>query len=320
MSGCCRAACFWIIASLAALPVTGGQLPPRAGAVASRANWQAPRTPDGQPDLQGIWDFRTATPLERPREFQEQEFLTDQNVAAVEQRAALRLQVQSPDDLLMNTPPWWLDYGTRVVGSRRSSLISDPPDGRLPPMTAAGSARQNDHLAARDAADDPEGLSSWDRCITKGVPASTLPAAYNNNLQIVQTRDYVVIATEMIHEARIVPLDGRPFPPSSLRAWTGVSRGRWEGSTLVVETTHFSEQANYLGAGGSLRLVERFTRIDTDTIDYVLTIEDPTTWTRPWTVVVPLARSDGPIYEYACHEGNYSMKNALTATRAAERR
>ncbi len=320
MSGCCRAACFWIIASLAALPVTGGQLPPRAGAVASRANWQVPRTPDGQPDLQGIWDFRTATPLERPREFQEQEFLTDQNIAAVEQRAALRLQVQSPDDLLMNTPPWWLDYGTRVVGSRRSSLISDPPDGRVPPMTPAGSARQNGHLAARDAADDPEGMSSWDRCITKGVPASTLPAAYNNNLQIVQTRDYVVIATEMIHEARIVPLDGRPFPPSGLRAWTGVSRGRWEGSTLVVETTHFYEQANYLGAGGSLRLVERFTRIDTDTIDYVLTIEDPTTWTRPWTVVVPLARSDGPIYEYACHEGNYSMKNALTATRAAERR
>ena len=184
-------------------------------------------------------------------------------------------------------------------------------------MTAEGSKRQNDLLAARGAADGPEGLAPWDRCITKGVPASMLPGAQNNNLQIVQTPDYVVIVTEMIHEARIVPLNRRgPLPP--VQGWTGISRGHWEGSALVVETDHFSRSASFLGAAGRLRLIERFTRIDANTIDYRLTIQDPTTWTKPWTVSFPLVRSDGPIYEYACHEGNYSLRNTLTAARAAD--
>lgn len=278
-----------------------------------------PRTPDGHPDLQGVWDFRTATPLERPRELQNQEFLDDQNRAAVERRAAERLRVQSADDPLLNTPPWWLDYGREVVRSNRSSLIIDPPDGRVPPVTPDGSKRQNDQLAARDAPDGPESLTSWDRCITKGVPASMLPGAQNNNLQIVQTAGYVVIITEMIHEARIVPVTPRgSLPP--VRAWTGVSRGHWEGNTLVVETDRFSERASFLGAGGQLRIVERLTRIDAETIDYQLTIDDSTTWTKPWTVAFPLVRSNGPMYEYACHEGNYSMKNTLAAARAADTR
>lgn len=276
-----------------------------------------PRTPDGHPDLQGIWDFRTATPLERPRDLPDQEFLNDQNRAAVERRAAERLRVQSPDDPLLNTPPWWLDYGSEIVRSKRSSLIVDPPDGRVPPMTPEGLKRQNDQLAAREAAHDPEGLAPWDRCITKGVPASMLPGAQNNNLQIIQTTDYVVIVTEMIHEARIVPIN-RPRPLPAVSAWTGLSRGHWEGNTLVVESGQFLERASFLGARGRLRLVERFTRTDADTIDYRLTIEDPTTWTQPWTVAVPLLRSAGPVYEYACHEGNYSMKNTLAAARDAE--
>jgi len=285
---------------LAALPARGGQVP---------------RTSDGHPDLQGIWDFRTATPLERPRELQNQEFLDDRDRAAVERRAAERLRVQSADDPLLNTPPWWLDYGREVVRSNRSSLVIDPPDGRIPPMTPEGLKRQNEQLAARDSPEGPESLAPWDRCITKGVPASALPGAQNNNLQIVQTADYFVIITEMIHEARIVPI-GHRGPLPDVRAWTGVSRGRWEGNTLVVETDRFLERATFLGAAAQLRLVERFTRIDMDTIDYQLTIADATTWTKSWTVAFPLVRSDGPMYEYACHEGNYSMKNTLTAARA----
>ena len=277
-----------------------------------------PRTPDGQPDLQGIWDFRTATPLERPREYAEQEFLSDQNVATVERRAAQRLQVYSPDDVLMNTPPLWLDYGTRVVSTRRSSLIVDPPDGRVPPMTAQGLRRQTDLLTARGSPDGPEDMNPWDRCITRGLPAAMLPAAYNNNLQIVQTPGYVVIITEMIHEARIVPIEGRGSLPQNVRAWMGVSRGRWEGGTFVVETANFIDRADFRGAGGKLRLIERFTRIDDGTIEYRLTVEDSTTWTRPWTVAFPIVKSDQPIYEYACHEANYSLQNILSIARAAE--
>jgi hypothetical protein len=313
-----RAVCSGVIVLLVAMPTSGGQAAgPRPET--TRAPGQVPRTPDGQPDLQGVWDFRTATPLERPRALQDQEFLDDQNRAAIERRAAERLRVQAADDPLLNTPPWWLDYGREVVRTKRSSLIVDPPDGRLPPMTPEGLKRQHDQLAARDAAEGPEGLTPWDRCITKGVPASMLPGAQNNNLQIVQTSDYVVIITEMIHEARIVPMKRRGALPA-VRAWTGVSRGHWEGNTLVVETDQFAASASFLGSGGRLRLLERFTRIDAGTIDYRLTIDDPATWTKAWTVAVPLMKSDGPMYEYACHEGNYSMKNTLIAARAAERR
>ena len=317
-----RAVFAWVLVLLAALPVRGGQA---AGVrTETRPGRQVPRTPDGHPDLQGVWDFRTATPLERPRELQSQEFLDDRDRAAVERRAAERLRVQSADDPLLNTPPWWLDYGREVVRSNRSSLIVDPPDGRLPPMTPEGVKRQNDQLAAREAAEGPEGLTPWDRCITKGVPASMLPGAQNNNLQIVQTTDYVVIITEMIHEARIVPMKTRePLP--AVRAWTGASRGRWEGDTLVVETGQFAANArfayaSFLGSAGQLRLLERFTRIDAGTIDYRLTVDDSATWTKPWTVAVPLVKSDSPIYEYACHEGNYSMQNSLAAARTGERR
>ena len=185
-------------------------------------------------------------------------------------------------------------------------------------MTPAGLKRQTDLVRARASADGPEGLSPWDRCITRGLPEAMLPAAYNNNLQLVQTPGYVVIITEMIHEARIVPVDGRAHLSEKLRTWNGDSRGRWEGDTLVVDTTNFTDNANFRGAGRNLHLIERFTRVDAGTIEYRLTVEDPTTWTAPWTVAFPLANTDDPIYEYACHEANYSLRNILSIARAQE--
>jgi hypothetical protein len=309
----------WLAVSMLSVVAAGAVQAPRQGAAKTAAPkpW-ATRTPDGHPDLQGVWDFRTATPLERPPEFAELEFLNDHDVAAVERRAAERLRVHGPNDRFLNTPPWWLDFGTRVVGTRRSSLIVDPPDGRIPPMTATGMKRQTDLVRARAAAHGPEGLTPWDRCITRGLPEAMLPNAYNNNLQLVQTPGYVVITTEMIHEARIVPVDGRRHLSQKLRSWNGDSRGRWERDTFVVETTNFSDKANFRGAGENLHLVERFTRLDAGTIEYRLTVQDPTTWTAPWTVAFSLVKTDGPIYEYACHEANYSMWNILSIARAEE--
>jgi hypothetical protein len=310
-----------ILAAVSAILAHAGQAP----AAALRAKSPAvrvgpiPRTPDGHPDLQGGWDFRSATPLERPAAFAEQQVLDDQGVAAVEREAAERLRRDYTDDRLLNTAPWWLDYGTRVFATRQSSLIVDPPDGRFPPMTAVGARRPRQLLATRAAADDPEGLSAWDRCVTRGLPDAMLPGAQNNNLQIVQTPGHVVIVTEMIHEARIVPLETRAVP-QNLRAWTGVSRGRWEGDTLRIDTSNFSERANFRGAGAGLRLVERLTRVDAVRIDYRLTVEDSSTWTGPWTVAFPLVKSEDRIYEYACHEANYSLRNILSAARSADSR
>jgi hypothetical protein len=286
--------------------------------------WVTPRTTDGKPDLQGVWNFRSATPLERPAEFAGQEFLSDEDVARVEQRAAERRRVQRADDNLYNTPPWWLDSGTRVVNTRRTSLIIDPSDGRLPAMTPEGVKRAADLARMRDALDGPESLGSWERCITRGLPAVMIPSVQNNNLQILQIPGYVAITTEMIHEARIVPLDNRAPLPQTVRAWTGYPRGRWDGDTLVVETSHFSDQADFLappgsrflGAGRQLRLIERLSRIDAETIDYRLTVEDPATWVRPWTVAFPLVKTDSLIYEYACHEGNYNMLHMLSGARS----
>ncbi len=314
------AAFLWpVVATVTLVRAFAGQTSSVAGAtkVSTTKRWVTPRTPDGKPDLQGFWNFSSATPLERPPEFAAREFLSDQNVAAIEQRAA-QLRLVDPDGRLLNTPPWWTDFGTRVVNNRRSSLIIDPPDGKVPAMTPEGLKRQADLTTARVAFDGPESLNPWERCITRGVPAVMLPGAQNNNLQLLQTPGYVVIATEMIHEARIVPLDGRTDAPQHLRAWMGHSRGRWEGDTLVVETTNFHEKADFLGAGGQLHLIERFRRIDAGTIDYRFTVEDPTTWTKPWTVAVPLVKTDSLIYEYACHEGNYSMGNMLSMARSAE--
>ena len=193
------------------------------------------------------------------------------------------------------------------MSTRQSSLVVDPPDGRVPALTAEGRARATARAAR--GYDSWQDRSLWERCITRGLPM--IPGPYNNNYQILQTPDNVVILHEMIHDARIVPLDGRPHVGQNIRQWFGDSRGRWEGNTLVVDTTNFTDKANYRGSTEGLHLIERFTRVDADTVRYEFTIDDPTTFTKKWTVAIPMARTDEQIYEYACHEGNYGMVNLL---------
>jgi hypothetical protein len=303
--------------------------PSKAGASttpsAGRKAWTPPRAADGHPDLQGIWDYRSATPLERPAQFAGRETMTPEEVDAYEQRAAEREDGRPPDDPRTEQsvhPSWWLDYGKTVVKTRRTSLIVDPPDGKIPPFTADAKAR----IAARRAAaqshgpaDSPEDRSLFERCLTRGVPDGMLPGPYNNNMQLLQTPGYVVIFTEMIHDARIVPMDGRPHDGPEMRKWMGDSRGHWEGDTLVVDTTNFTNKTSFRGSGPALHVIERFTRVDRDTLEYRFTVDDPTTWTKPWTVAYPMVKTEGPIYEYGCHEGNYGLRDILSGARSEEK-
>ena len=295
--------------------------PPAKGAI--------PRTADGHPDLQGNWSFATITPLERPASLAGKAVLTEQEARELERQAAARAdqddgrQRGTAADVSRAYNDAWYDSGTKVVGTMQTSIIIDPKDGRMPPMTPDGQARAAARLAARRArgpADDPESRSLAERCLigfNAGPPLT--PSAYNNNIQIVQTPAQAMIMTEMVHEARIVPLDGRPHLPSSIRQWMGDSRGRWEGDTLVVETTNFSEKNAYRGASPNLRLIERFTRTDASTLTYEFTVNDPETWTAPWTGRIPLLRLDENLYEYACHEGNRGMEGILKGARTEER-
>ena len=295
---------------------------------AARA-WTPPRTPDGRPDMQGVWSFATITPLERPAELAGKEVLTDEDVAALQAAAAGRRVDRAPRAGEVGAyNQFWMDGGTKVIGTRRSSLIVDPPDGKLPPYTSQGQKK----LAARAVvssrpATGPEDLELDERCIVgfnSGPPM--LPGAYNNNFQMFQTRDHVVILNEMVHDARIIPMDGRPH--GTLRQWGGDSRGRWEGNTLVVDTTGFMAAGTGHPAtvggklepiDGNLHLVERFTRVDADTLLYEFTVDDPTAWTRPWSAAFPMTKTQDLIYEYACHEGNYSMSHILEGARADEK-
>jgi hypothetical protein len=299
---------------------------PGASRASSAARTPAvPRTPDGHADLQGIWDYRSATPLERPAQFAGRETMTAEEVDAYERRAAEREDGRPPDDPRTEQsvhPSWWLDYGKTVVKTRRTSLIVDPPDGRIPPLIAEAKER----IAARRAAaqshgpaDSPEDRSLFERCLTRGVPDGMLPGPYNNNMQLLQTPGYVVIFTEMIHDARIVPMDGRPHTSADIRNWMGDSRGRWEGDTLVVDTVNFTGKTSFRGSGANLHVIERFTRLDADTLEYRFTVDDPSTWTKPWTVAYPMVRTEGPIYEYGCHEGNYGLLDILKGARSEER-
>ncbi len=292
----------------------------------------APRTSWGKPDLQGVWDFRTVTPLERPTDLAGKQVLTDREAADFESQAAVT------NDRDRNVPAgnvgdynqFWYDRGTQITANKRTSLIVDPPEGRIPPLTTEAQKRSEAIATARRGLDmDAPTVGGWVndlgpgglrvRCIlgfNAGPPMT--PSAYNNNFQLFQTSDYVVILNEMIHDSRIVPLDGRPH--GSLRQWAGDSRGRWDGNTLVVDTVNF--RAATLMTTGELspntHLVERFTRVDADTLLYEFTVEDPTTWTRSWTAQVPMSKSREPMYEYACHEGNYSIYNILAGARQRE--
>jgi hypothetical protein len=273
------------------------------------------RTPNNRPDLQGTWYFGSATPLERPKEFEGKPILTPEEAAALEQLEADRIR-RTPTV----HPPEWLDYGTKVGPDLRSSLIVDPPDGRVPALTPEARQRVASRAARRRAAEDPEAFSPNERCLVFGAGPPILPGPYNNNLQIVQTRDTVVVVTEMIHDARIVPLDGRPPPPPQLRSWLGFSRGRWEGETLVIETMQFTDHTSLRGSDEHLRVVERFSLEGPDALRYEFTIENPTAFTRPWSGAYTMTRTTDLMYEFACHEGNYGLANMLQAARYEERR
>jgi hypothetical protein len=311
----------------------GGQTPSAAAAkstsaTAARTSSRAPLTPWGHPDLQGIWSSATITPFERPSTLAGRQSLSEDEAAEFEQRNRRTTNQDRRDGAGTNADvsraynDFWWDRGTRVVPGRQTSLVVDPPDGRVPSLTPAAQtlqAARADARRLRGPADGPEDRNLWERCITRGVPQVMLPGAYNNNYQILQTPTHVVILAEMIHDARIIPLDARPHLPSTVRQWMGDARGRWEGHTLVVETTNFSDKTSYRGSGDHLRLVERFTRTADDVLRYDVTIHDPTTFTRPWTVSLPATRTEGDIYEYACHEANYGLEGILKGARAEER-
>ena len=281
------------------------------GSLASQAQGFAPR------DLDGIWNYATMTPLERPRDLAAKATLTPAEAADYERQTIARQSATN------NTagPDWW-DPGTRFLTNGRTSLIVDPAEGRVPALTADAQQRAAARTQARRArgpADGPEDRALNERCLNWTVAGPPmLPGVYNNNVQIVLTRDYTAIVSEMIHDARIVPMDGRAH--GGVPRWMGDSRGYWDGNTLVVDTSGFTDKTAFRGSGEHLHLVERFTRVDVDTIEYRFTAEDPSTWTRPFTVMFPMKKTDGPIYEYACHEGNErSMIGMLRGARVTEK-
>ena len=290
--------------------------------------WSAPRTPDGQPDLQGVWGTATLTPLERPADLADKPVLSAQEAAAYQKQlleAANRDKRQdtADRDVAGAYNEAWFDRGTKIVGTHRTSLVVDPPDGKIPAYTPEAQKRVD---AARQhaidhPADGPEDRSLSERCLIWGTSGPPMvPGPYNNNYQIVQGPGYVVIYSEMIHDARVIPLDGRPHLGFHIRQWAGDSRGHWEGDTLVIDTTDFNGKSAFRGSTANMHLTERFTRVAADAILYKFTVDDPATFTKPWTVEIPMTKGEGAVYEYACHEGNYAMVDMLAGARAEEQK
>jgi hypothetical protein len=294
-----------------------------------------PRTPWGAPDLQGVWDYRTITPLQRPDGFAGKTALTDEEAAAYEARENQRQNRDLVDRVTGNEQyqalgeggvggvvvpynEFWYDRGHELIDNR-TSLIVDPPDGRIPalvrprPMARAPGGEGGNASGPAN----PEDLGLGNRCIARGAPRVSGP--YNNNIEIVQSANMVVLIYEMAHDARIIPLDGRPHLPQNVRQWMGDARGYWEGETLVVETTNFNGKAPFQGASADVVLKERFKLLDGETLSYEFTIEDPATWVRPWTVQYPMRRNPERIYEYACHENNYAGYGILAGARVEEK-
>jgi hypothetical protein len=302
------------ISTVAAQDSKSAKSPKPAGA-------HIPRAADGRPDLQGVWDFAQLTPFERPGEFADKDAISDDEAAEFANR---RIETQNKDrrdggaaaDVERAYNDFWWDFGTRIAKQR--SLVVDPPDGRVPATTEAARARQ---AARRGKFDNPEERPLAERCIlgfNSGPPM--VPSAYNNNVQIVQTPMHIAIVNEMIHSARLVDMSGRPHFPSSMRFLTGDSIGRWEGDTLVVDTTNFSIEGGFRGASKNLHLVERFTRVDAGGLRYEFTVDDPETWTKKWSVAMPMVKSSEQMFEYACHESNYALEDVLKGARYGEKK
>ena len=332
-----------VVLSVATIPVAGQAPSPAAktNGTAAKKGYAPPRTPDGQPDLQGFWVNSTYTPLERPKNVTK-ELYTPEEAAAAEKAAAAREEEQTTPgtvaDVHYDLSQFGLDRSQGTLARNlRTGLIVDPPDGRLPPVTAEGQKRAAEVAAARKRMGEPldaaENMNLGDRCIMMANTAPLLPMGYMSTYQIVQAPGHVMILSERMHDFRIIPLDGRPHLPSNVRQWKGDSRGRWEGNSLVVETANYNSKRpgvgdnsaagqSFRGASEDMRLTEWFTRVDADTIQYRFTIDDPKTWTRPWTAEIPLAkdRIQGPLFEHACHEGNYSIGNMLRGARAVEKK
>ena len=313
-----------------ALPAAGQAQP------ATRADTDgAARTSWGAPDLNGVWDFRTLTPFERPSELGDKTFFTPEEAAAFEAERLGEFAVrddQEPADIVGNYNQFWFDPGSRVSETNQTSLVIDPPDGRVPPLTPDAEMKRTTAQETRRGVDrhspTPGGFVEdlgpglfAVRCVlgfNSGPPMT--PGGYNQNVQLFQTADHVVLLNEMVHSSRVIPLDGRPRLPDDLRQWMGDSRGHWDGDTLVVETTNFLRETSFRGGvtTADLHLVERFTRVSDGTLVYEATIEDPNAWSVPWSYAIPMVKSDYPLYEYACHEGNYGLYNILAGARIKE--
>lgn len=321
---------------LLAVERVAGQAPP-AATKTTAASKLSLRTPWGDPDLQGIWASNSATPLERPKVLEGRPLLSDQELAVLKARAAELFDgdtdaafgdsvfeavladakdFKSSDSGTGNYNHFWL---VERWFDKRTSLITDPPDGRIPSLTPEGQKRQAARAERRrlHPADGPEDRSLSERCITGSVPMTG--RGYNSNYQLLQTPDYLVIHMEMMHDARIIPLDRRPHLSQNIRGYMGDSRAHWEGNTLVVDTANLDASRNFAGASANVHLVERFTRVDADTLHYEFTVNDPTTWTRPWSAMIVMRPAPGLIYEFACHEGNIGMVGILSGHRAQER-
>ena len=328
MNGRCLVASLTLMAIVVLMPaVVHGQT-----LTAEADSWAPSRTAWGDPDLQGTWTNTTTTPLQRPTDLAGKEFLTAEELAVRDREVAdsVNLDIRTSETGAYNN--FWMERGR--LGTR-TSLIVDPPNGRLPPMTAAEQERQRHRRSSTYTGSQFESVEDFnklDRCITRGMPGAMMPGFYNHNYQILQTPDYVVIMVEMIHDARIIPLDGSSHVSPTVHQWLGDSRGRWEGDTLVVETTNFTDKVNgrqelghtqgggtVFGGDRNLRLIERFSRVGDDMIDYEFTVVDPTVWDRPWTALLPMTGIEGPLFEYACHEGNYALENILSGARVKEK-
>jgi hypothetical protein len=315
-----------------AILTLAGILVVHAWSVSGQAPSQA-RTPWGDPDLQGTWtaEAELSVPFERPREFGTRQIMTDEELTRRQAQSDRQLASDNADfDLetadrstagqvgsATSPPPHWLE---RRKVSRRTSLVIDPPDGRIPPLTKEAQSRRQTPapVSGENGADRPQDLSLWVRCISRGMPGVVFPTVYNANMRIAQAPGVVAITYEMIHDTRLVYTDGRPHVGSGVRGYFGHSTGRWDGDTLVVDVTNFSDKTNFRGSRDTLHLVERFTRVGTG-LRYEVTMTDPSTWTAPWTAALDMEPQSEGMFEYACHEGNNSMRNILSGARAAER-